>query len=117
MDVDNLLNLERRTGIKNDDIDDFTRKATDVQNAIRDMLDGKIEPENVKIEGIDSPEEVIQKEQQRQARLKKQAKEAEELVVGVQRREASQEKKERWWSGAAMDIFKDKNRQFIRGKQ
>ncbi len=49
--------------------------------------------------------------------MKKQAKEAEELVVGVQRGEASQEKKERWWSGAAMDIFKDKNRQFIRGKQ
>jgi hypothetical protein len=104
MDVDNLLNLERRTRIKNDDIDDFTRKATDVQNAIRDMLDGKIEPENVKIEGIDSPEEVIQKEQQRQARLKKQAKEAEELRV-----QRESQEKERWWSGA--DIFKD-NRQF-----
>ncbi len=85
------------------------------------MLGGKIEPENVKIEGIDSPEEVtIQKERAaaeagRQACLKKQAKEAEELLVGVQR-ESSQEKKERWWSGA-MDIFKDKNRRFIREKQ
>jgi hypothetical protein len=47
--------------------------------------------------------------------LKKQAKEAEELVVGVQR-ESSQEKKERWWSGA-MDIFKDKNRQFIHSRK
>ena len=98
----------------------WTSHDTTVDGNIVDMLDGKIEPENVKIEGIDSPEEVtIQKERAaeagRQARLKKQAKEAEELVVGVQR-ESSQEEKERWWSGA-MDIFKDKNRQFIRGKQ
>jgi len=26
MEIDNLLNLERRTGIKNDDIDDFVDK-------------------------------------------------------------------------------------------
>jgi hypothetical protein len=26
MDIDNLLNLERRTGIKNDDIEDFVDK-------------------------------------------------------------------------------------------
>ena len=26
MDIDNLLNLERRTGVKNDDIEDFVDK-------------------------------------------------------------------------------------------
>ncbi len=40
-----------------------TSHDTTVDRNIVDMLDGKIEPENVKIEGIDSPEEVtIQKE-------------------------------------------------------
>jgi hypothetical protein len=41
---------------------------TTVDRNIVDMLDGKIEPENVKIEGIDSPEEVtIQKERAAEA--------------------------------------------------
>ncbi len=104
MNVDNLLNLEKRTGVKNADIDDFTRKAADVQNAIRDMLDGKIEPEDVKIDGIDSPEETARKEKEKQERLIKRAKEAEELRV----KRAAQEK-EKWWAGAEM--YRD-NRDF-----
>ena len=36
-DVDKLLNFEKRTGVKNDDIDDFLRKVDGIQNAIQGM--------------------------------------------------------------------------------
>lgn len=48
--------------ISRDEIDDFARKAEEVQKAIKDMMDGKIRPEDIKIEGIESEEEKAQKE-------------------------------------------------------
>ncbi len=40
MDPTKLLDLERRTGVKNNDIDDFVRKASDVEAAVKAMLEG-----------------------------------------------------------------------------
>jgi hypothetical protein len=40
MDPTKLLDLERRTGVKNVDIDDFVRKASDVEAAVKAMLEG-----------------------------------------------------------------------------
>lgn len=57
MDVDRLLNLEKRTGVKDTDIDAFLSKADAVQKAIRDMTEGKISPEDVHVEGIKSAKE------------------------------------------------------------
>jgi hypothetical protein len=54
--------LQRRTGIKSSDIDDFTRKASEVEAAIKGMLEGSVNPADVKIEGIDTPEEIAEKE-------------------------------------------------------
>jgi len=42
MDPTKLLDLERRTGVKNTDIDDFVRKAADVEAAVKAMLEGNI---------------------------------------------------------------------------
>ena len=59
MNVDNFLNLEKRTGVKDDDIEDFLRKAGDVEAAIKGLRDGTIDPtEEIKIAGIESPEEI-----------------------------------------------------------
>lgn len=65
MDVDRLLNLERRTGIKDEEIDEFTTKADAVQKAIQAMMRGEIKPEDIKIDGIDTDEEIRQKEVRR----------------------------------------------------
>jgi hypothetical protein len=63
MDIDRLLNLERRTGIKDADIDDFIRKATEVENAINGLKEGTIDPSKpIKIEGIETEEEIKLKE-------------------------------------------------------
>jgi len=45
-----------------DEIEDFARKAEDIQKAIKDMLDGKIAPEEVRIEGIETEDEKAKKE-------------------------------------------------------
>ena len=42
MDPTALLDLERRTGVNNNDIDDFVRKAGDVEAAVKAMLEGNI---------------------------------------------------------------------------
>ena len=53
---------QRRTGIKNSDIDDFERKVDDVNNAIKGLLNGTVSPDDIKIEGIESEEEKLQKQ-------------------------------------------------------
>ena len=42
MDPTRLLDLERRTGVKNSDIDNFVSKASDVEAAVKAMLEGII---------------------------------------------------------------------------
>ncbi len=49
--------LQRRTGVKNEDIDDFVRKTTELERAIKGLADGTLKPEDVKIEGIETEEE------------------------------------------------------------
>jgi hypothetical protein len=57
-----LTIYQRRTGVKNDDIDDFVRKATEVEKALRGLADGSLNPDDVKIAGIESDAEIAQKE-------------------------------------------------------
>ena len=59
MDVDGLLNLERRTGVRNEEIDDFVRKATALEEAIRGLRDGTLDLKDVRIEGIDCDSEEV----------------------------------------------------------
>eukprot|EP00605_Chrysophyceae_sp_TOSAG23-4_P001227 GSChrysophyteH1.ASY1.ANO1.1337.1 assembled CDS len=90
-----LLDIEKRTGVKNVDIDDFVRRATDIESAIKDMAAGKIKPEDVKIDGIDTPEEEAKKAREKAERLAESRRKAEELRL---KRKAQE--KERWWDGA-----------------
>lgn len=97
MDVDRLLNFERRTGVKEADIDEFTTKADAVQKAIQAMMNGEIAPEDVKVEGIDceSEEEKQQKEKERLERKRIADEKAEKLRV-----QRKQEEIKKWWEGA-----------------
>jgi len=95
MDVDRLLNFEKRTGIKDDDIEDFIRKATEVEAAVQGLRDGTVNPDKIKIEGIDSEEEKQQKEKERQQRLEQQRIQTEQL-----RLQRKAEERERWWAGS-----------------
>ena len=95
MDVDRLLNFEKRTGIKDDDIEDFIRKATEVEAAVQGLRDGTVNPDKIKIEGIDSEEEKQQKEKERQQRLEQQRIQTEQLRI-----QRKAEERERWWAGS-----------------
>lgn len=49
MDVDALLDIEKRTGIRNDDIDDFLARVNEVESQIKGLTDGTLRPEEVKV--------------------------------------------------------------------
>lgn len=66
------------------------------------MLDGTVKPEDVRIEGIESEEEKLQKQKAREERQKVQAE--KERVLAEQRKV---EERERWWAG--VEIFKPKS--------
>eukprot|EP01006_Ploeotia_vitrea_P040123 TRINITY_DN66404_c2_g1_i2.p1 TRINITY_DN66404_c2_g1~~TRINITY_DN66404_c2_g1_i2.p1 ORF type:complete len:348 (+),score=35.18 TRINITY_DN66404_c2_g1_i2:49-1092(+) len=97
MDIDRMLNFEKRTGIKNEQIEDFVDKASAVQDAIKGMLDGKLKPEDIQIDGIDTPEEIERKEKEKQAMLIKKKQQEEEL-----RLKRKEEEKKKWWDGAEL---------------
>ena len=100
--IEDLINIEKRTGVKKDDVDDFARKAEDVEKAIKAMMAGEIAPEDVKVDGIDSPEEEAEKERQKQQRLAETKRRAEEL-----RLKRKHEERSRWWDGA--EVMAEKN--------
>lgn len=102
MDVDRLLNVEKRTGVKDTDIDDFLEKANAVQAAIKGMSDGSLRPEDVHVDGIDTPEEIERKERERKASEARKKKKDEEL-----RQKRAKEEKEKWWTSA--EWFKEHN--------
>mmetsp|Transcript_18858 Transcript_18858/g.31477 ORF Transcript_18858/g.31477 Transcript_18858/m.31477 type:complete len:928 (+) Transcript_18858:73-2856(+) len=99
MDVDSFLNLEKRTGIKDSDIDDFVSKANAVDEAIRGMRDGTVDPDKIQIDGVDcdSAEVREEKERKRLARRAELEREAEELRI-----KRKEEERKKWWAGVEL---------------
>ena len=93
MDVDKFLDIERRTGIKDKDIDDFMSKVDNVQDQLAKLMSGELKPEDVKIPGELTPEEIAIKEKDKARRARERAEEAAK---------AKAEEHERWWRGAKM---------------
>lgn len=60
--IDSFLDINKRNKTNQADVDDFIRKATAVEEAVRAMREGTMNPEDIKIEGIDSEEEKQEKE-------------------------------------------------------
>ena len=57
MDVDRFLDIERRTGIKDSDIDGFLSKVDNVQDQLAKLMSGELAPADVKIPGERTKEE------------------------------------------------------------
>ncbi|KAG5186749.1 hypothetical protein JKP88DRAFT_308946 [Tribonema minus] len=94
---DSILDFEKRSGLKDDDISDFIRKVDAVNDAIAQMKAGTLEPEDVHVEGLPTPEEKAAEAAKREAareRLRLQQEQAAAL------RKA--EEAERWWRGAEL---------------
>lgn len=92
------LDLEKRTGVKNSDIDDFLRKADAVQDAIRGLKDGTLDPtKEIKIEGIETEEE-------KKSKAEELARKKEEYLAREVKKKAKlkQEEKDKWWRGAEL---------------
>lgn len=57
-------NNQKRTGVKDSDIDDFVARANAVDAAIRGMRDGTVDPDKIKIEGIDCDTQEVREEKE-----------------------------------------------------
>lgn len=44
-----MLDLEKRTGVKNSDVDDFVKKTDALQNAIAGIVSGELDPKTVSL--------------------------------------------------------------------
>jgi tetratricopeptide (TPR) repeat protein len=93
MDVDKLLNTEARTGIKNDDIDSFLAKIQDVQAQLDGLQNGTLDPNDVKIPGQKTEEEIREEAEEKARRDKERAE---------RKAKEKAEEREKWWRGAEM---------------
>ena len=97
MDPSSLLDIEKRTGVKNTDIDDFLSKVTSVEDQIKGMMDGSIKPEDVLVDGEHTEAELVviraQKEKARgELAARREASAAEEKA----------RERRKWWRGAEL---------------
>ena len=99
--MSDLINIERRTGVKDVDIDSFVSKATLLEEAIRGLRDGTLDPKTLKIEGFDcdTDEEKAAKQVVKETKEKKRREAA--LALDLQRKK---EEKELWWAGARLHV-------------
>ena len=92
-----MLDMERRTGIKNHEIDDWVKKTTALEAAIKGMADGTLDPATVSLAkyGIYTEEEQ-KAEDDRRAKNKKEMEER----VAREKEAEKQEERRKWWDGA-----------------
>jgi hypothetical protein len=97
-DPNKALDFESRTGVKDADIDSFLAKATAVQDAIKGLKEGTLDPsKEIKIEGIETESE--KKAKADELARKKTDYLAREAAKAVERKA---EEKARWWRGAKL---------------
>ena len=102
------LDIEKRTGIKGGEIDDFLRKVTSVQDAIQGLADGTVDPhKEIEIEGIETTK---QKKEREALEAKRKVDYAERMAKKAAMRK--QEEKDKWWRGA--ELFRECDPSFAR---
>jgi tetratricopeptide (TPR) repeat protein len=100
-----LLDMEKRTGIGNDDVDRFIAKTTEVETLIKGMKDGTIDPDDKRIRrklGIKTKEE---KETEDAARIKREKEREIRRVIDEKREREAEHKK--WWGHAELMYGED----------
>ncbi|KAJ0404370.1 hypothetical protein P43SY_001490 [Pythium insidiosum] len=99
MDPMTMFDMERRTGISNEEVDDFVNRMELISKAMEDIQNGTFDPLkcNLQIPGYKTPEqeEIERKERQRKEEERKR-KEEERL------RKIKEEEREMWWRKARL---------------
>eukprot|EP00752_Nemacystus_decipiens_P002264 g2145.t1 len=96
-DVDSVLNFEKRSGIKDGEIENFITKVDAVNAAIQAMKDGEVDPADVHVDGVPTIEEERQmNEDKRRKRLELAKREKEN------RERQKRQENEKWWRGAEL---------------
>ncbi|CBN78096.1 conserved unknown protein [Ectocarpus siliculosus] len=91
-DVDRVLDFEKRSGIKNGEIESFITKVDAVNAAIQAMKDGELDPADVHVDGVPTIEEERQMvEEKRRKRLELARREQEN------RERQKRQENEKWW--------------------
>eukprot|EP00949_MAST-11_sp_MAST-11-sp1_P001422 g1422.t1 len=93
MDIDKLLDIEKRTGVKDKDISNFLEKVDDVQEKLRKLMSGELKPEDIKIPGQKTEQELKDEEEERALRARERAE---------RKAKEKREARERWWRGAEL---------------
>lgn len=91
LNVDNLLDLEKRTGVKDGDINAFLSKVNDVQRQLDMLQSGELKPEDVRVPGEKTPEELQEEAEEKARRAKEKAE---------RKAKEKKEEHEKWWRGA-----------------
>jgi tetratricopeptide (TPR) repeat protein len=95
LDVDAFLDTEKRTGIKNDDIDSFLSKVNDVQKQLDMLQSGELKPEDVKVPGEKTAEELKEEAEEKALRAREKA---------ARKAKEKKEEHEKWWRGARFRV-------------
>ena len=104
LNVDNLLDLEKRTGVKDGDINAFLSKVNDVQRQLDMLQSGELKPEDVRVPGEKTPEELQEEAEEKARRAKEKAE---------RKAKEKKEEHEKWWKGARyrMEDLEEKKNQ------
>lgn len=98
-----LLNIERHTGINNQEVKEWVNKTSAVSNVIRNLANGKLDPSEIDLKkyGILTPEQ----EAQEKERKKKVKQELERKQMEDEKRMREDEKR-KWWDNARFLVEK-----------
>ncbi|EQC31712.1 hypothetical protein SDRG_10505 [Saprolegnia diclina VS20] len=92
-----LLDMERRSGVSNQDLDDFVRKADAVARAVDQIKNGTFDPDECDVPGYLTPEQEAAEERARQKREAERKQREEE-----RKRKEKADEHENWWTRAKL---------------
>ncbi|TMW67279.1 hypothetical protein Poli38472_012395 [Pythium oligandrum] len=104
MDPMSLFDMERRTGISHNDVDDFVSRMDMISSAIEQIKDGTFDPLQCNIPGYKTPE---QEEQERQERERKE--EERKRKEAERKQKLKEEERENWWRKARLHFAVDED--------
>jgi hypothetical protein len=83
---------------KDSDLEEFIKRASDVQEKINGLVTGRLKPEEVVVPGEKTPEQRIAEDKAR-----KIAEEKLEIQQAKRAKQAAEEEKKRWWTYAEVE--------------
>lgn len=97
MDPMTLFDMERRTGISNNEVDDFVERMDLLSDAMEQIKNGTFDPNHCKIPGYKTPEQ-----EEREAQERKRKDEEHRRKEKERKRKATEDEREVWWRRAKL---------------